>query len=346
MKIEIFNSQKVRAVDAINPEDPAIEQMLSEGGVTSALVLPGSGNVIGGEAAYVKLRKSKLVSEMLMKDVPRALKFACGENPKNVYGRGKGEMPASRMGVAWKLREILEEARELKTKQDEWDCSNQTVQETTRRPHSLRLEPLVGLLRKHNINLNVHCYMVHDLEMMMRISDEFGFKINAFHHALDAYKIASTIAERDITVATFSDLYGYKWEAYDASTKSPYILHNAGAKVSIKSDHPVTHAKDLLWNAQKAYHYGLDALSALKSVTTIPANSIGLGQRIGSIQGGFEADLVVWDRHPLRLGATPSLVIMDGNERFHNPNTNIDSSLMVAPTFSTATVQSPLKAML
>jgi imidazolonepropionase-like amidohydrolase len=291
----------VRAVDAFDPEDPAIARALS-GGVTSALILPGSGNIMGGQAAYVKLR-GKTVADMLLPNPPRALKMAMGENPKRVYG-GKGRMPMSRMGHAWLMREQFDKARKLRER-----MRGQPLREVLREDPSL--EPLVALLRGKAL-LQVHCYEVHDIETLVRIADEFDFRVAAIHHALEAWKVPKLLADRGIAVASFADLWGYKLEAYDASTQQPRILHDAGVAVAIKSDHPVLDARGLIHEAAKAWHYGLPEQAALASVTRIPAQAIGVGERLGTLENGKEADVVIWDRHPFEIGARPSHVIVDG----------------------------------
>lgn len=156
---------------------------------------------------------------------------------------------------------------------------------------------------------------------MIRHSLEFNFTITAFHHALDAYRIPDVIkrASSQITIATFSDLWGYKKEAFQASTRSPKILADAGIPVAIKSDHPVTNAQHLAFEAAKAHHYGLDEKLAIASVTSVPANALGLNHRIGQITVSYDADIVVWDSHPLDLGATPLEVYIDGIPQFDTP---------------------------
>jgi len=303
----------VRAVDAVNPKDVAIPIIRQLGGVTTSLVLPGSANVMGGEGVYLKLKtESKTVSEMLIKDAPRTLKMACGENPKRVYG-SQHIMPDSRMGAAWVMRKIFQQASNLIKEQDVWDCNEDIRKTTPNRPFDLSLEPIVGLLRGVNITLNVHCYEVQDLEMTIRLSKEFNFTINAFHHALEAYHVADLIQRNHITIATFADLFGYKLEAYEASVNAPVILRSKNVRVALKSDHPVIHAKYLLMNAAKSHYYGLDESSALNSVTSVPAEAIGLGNRLGKLEEGFDADVVVWDRFPLLLGARPHQIYIDGN---------------------------------
>jgi len=304
----------VRSIDGLDPEDPYIP-LIRQGGVTSSLVLPGSANVMGGEATYVKL-KGNTVSDMIIPNAPRAFKMACGENPKRVYG-GQGVMPDSRMGSGWKLREKFFYAAQLKQQQDIWDCQNATSPLSTPRPQDLTLEPLIAII--NGGVLNVHCYRVEDMEMMIRTSQEFGFKIAAFHHALEAWKIPDILKENNITVATFSDMWGFKMEAYEASVHAPKILFDSGVSFALKSDHPVIFARYLIQEAAIAHHFGLSEQTALQSVTIVPATAIGIGHRVGSIQVGKDADLVVWDRYPLDLGASANMVFIDG-ELFDNNN--------------------------
>jgi len=303
---------QVRALDALNPNDPAIP-LIRSGGVTTSLVLPGSGNVMGGEAVYVKLR-GNTVGEMLIPNSPRALKMACGENPKGVYG-SQGKMPMSRMGIGWVLREKFFAAAQLKQQQEQWDCLNKAGQTSSPRPVDLALEPLVSLLN-HRVYLMVHCYKVQDLEMMMRTADEFNFSIAAFHHALEAWKIPELLKRNSITAAIFSDLWGYKLEAYWGSVHAPVILTNAGVNVALKTDHPVLYAKYFVFEAAKAFHYGLPEQLALATVTINPAKAIGLGDRIGSIEIGKDGDIAVWDRYPFSVGATVDKVFIEGELQF------------------------------
>ncbi|KAL9654212.1 hypothetical protein ABK040_000793 [Willaertia magna] len=303
----------VRAVDALNPNDANIELVRKYGGVTTHLVIPGSANVMGGEGVYVKLKNNKkTVSEMLIKNVPRALKMACGENPKRVYS-SLNQTPMTRMGSAWILRKTLDEARQLKLKQDQWDCNEEVRKNNSVRPYDLTLDPVVGMLRQEDVILAIHCYQSQDMETMIRLSKEFNFKINAFHHATEGYKIAEMLKRNNISIALFADKYTAKIESYDNSVHGASILRNYDVPVAMHSDHPVTSGKYLLLNAAKTHHYGLDEQSALNSVTSVPAEIIGLGNRIGKIELGYDADVVVWDRFPLKLGAMPDKIFIDGN---------------------------------
>lgn len=186
-----------------------------QGGVTTALILPGSGNLMGGEAFAIKTRvgESHRVEDMLLNaglnksEAWRWMKMACGENPKRVYG-SKGIMPESRLGSGWMFRERFDAAKKLKQDQDEW-CARS--EKNSKFPTDLALESLVALLRGQ-VKLNVHCYEVYfsiynfktyDLEMMVRNSHEFGFNISAFHHALEAWKVPSLLKENNIGAAIF-----------------------------------------------------------------------------------------------------------------------------------------------
>ncbi|CAG8467170.1 8979_t:CDS:10 [Ambispora gerdemannii] len=316
-----------RTIDGLNPSDLAIP-IIASGGITTSLVLPGSANVIGGEAYAIKLRPVKTLSveDMLVnahldsenEKSWRWMKMACGENPKTVYDK-------SRMGQGWLLRKVIFEAATLKRKQDDWCDSADKIgsgeQLNTRFPEDLAYEPLVALLRG-DVKLNVHCYETYDIEALIRHSLEFDFPIAAVHHALDAYRIPDIVkrAKNQITIATFSDLWGYKKEAFQASTKGPKILADAGIPVALKSDHPVTNAQHLAYEAAKSHHYGLDENLALAAVTSVPAKALGLDHRIGRIAAGYDADLVVWDSHPLSLGAAPLEVYIDGIPQFGTLN--------------------------
>ncbi|RCH90814.1 hypothetical protein CU098_006867, partial [Rhizopus stolonifer] len=321
----------VRTIDAFNPSDKAI-RIVSSGGVTTALVLPGSGNLIGGEAfAFKLLPKATVSNEDMLAQANinpeeetkwRWMKHACGENPKRVYGN-RGQMPSTRLGEAYLFRKEYQRAQQLKQAQDDW-CEAASHSPSARFespfPEDLELESLIALLR-HEVLLNVHCYETHDIEAMIRHSLEFNFTISAFHHALDAYRIPDILrrAPNNITIATFADHWGYKKEAFQAIPEAPKILYEAGVPLALKSDHPVLNSQHLIFEAAKTTHYGLPPQEAFKAVTSTPANAIGLGHRIGSLKVGYDADLVIWDREPLELGATPLQVFIDGVPLFREP---------------------------
>ncbi len=262
---------------------------------------------MGGEAFLIKLKRSFIINELLIPGAPKQMKMACGENPKRVYGP-KG-IPMSRMGEGWLFRRQFHSAKYLMEKQRNWCAGNR---ESENFPKDPAMDSLIALLLGY-VRLHVHCYTVLDLQTFLDISNEFNISISAFHHALEAYRIPSLIKSRDITVATFADLGWYKKEAYNASVKAPKLLQDSGVKVALKSDHPVTHAGELIQQASKAVHYGLDRRAAIAAVTSIPAAAAGLGSRTGSIRVGLDADLLVWNTNDaLEIGARPDKIFIDG----------------------------------
>ncbi|KAG0211955.1 hypothetical protein BGX28_007036 [Mortierella sp. GBA30] len=322
----------IRSIDGFNPSDPAREWVVS-GGVTTSLILPGSGNIMGGEAYTVKLRKVDTISneDMLVeagvKDKWRYMKMACGENPKRYYGSLK-QMPSTRLGEGWLLRDQFAKATDLKSAQDDWCDAAENLPRFGRHrlqtpfPENLEYESLVGILRD-DVKLNIHCYETHDLEAMVRHSNEYKFKISAFHHALDAYRVPEILkrAYKVVpTVATFAGKFGYKKEAFQSSVNSPKILADAGIPVAMKSDHPVLNSQHLVYEAAQAHHYGLSETLAIASVTSVPAKALGLDHRIGKIAVGMDADVVIWEKHPLALGAHPLQVYIDGVAQIANVN--------------------------
>ncbi|KAJ2991746.1 hypothetical protein HDV02_003499 [Globomyces sp. JEL0801] len=336
---------ELRSLDGIDPWDPAF-QIINSGGVTTSLILPGSGNMMGGEAYPIKHRfpKSHRAADMLLNAGMngtddghqwRFMKMACGENPINSYGVEKGVLPESRLGEAYLFRKRISIAYEEMLQQDEWCYQAEKRQSTyldnahifmkSPYPASLDQESLIALLRG-KILLNVHCYESYDIEMMVRLSKEFGFKIRAFHHALEAWQVADLLAEEGISAAIFSDMWGYKKEAYDSSVKAAQVLTNAGVKVSFKSDHPVLNSQHLIFEAARAHSYGFDASLAIQAVTSIPAERMGQDWRIGYIREGYDADVVIWDKQPLSIGAHPLKVFTDGFNTFTHSDYEVSIS--------------------
>ncbi|CAG8549495.1 4444_t:CDS:2, partial [Racocetra persica] len=321
----------VRALDAINPNGPEI-RIIASGGVTTSLILTGSLSLMSGEGFVIKMRPvdTSSVDDMRIdakidtkkEKAWRWLKMACGENPKAQHGPRK-EAPTTRLGEAWLFRKLFFKAQALKQKQDDW-CKAATKLSNNEQlnsyfPEDLQLESLVSLLRG-DVKLNIHCLEPFDIETMIRLSLEFNFTIEAIHHASSSYMITDIIKKRaknNITVVLFPDLWGHKKELLQASTKAPKIFANAQIPVALKSDHPITNAQHLAYQAAKAYHYGLDEHHSLAAITSVPAKALGLDHRIGQISLGYDADVVVWDSYPLSLGATPLEVYIDGIPQFN-----------------------------
>ncbi|KJA29867.1 hypothetical protein HYPSUDRAFT_126636 [Hypholoma sublateritium FD-334 SS-4] len=328
-----FNSAKgpilpyLRTIDGLNTHDAAYELAMA-GGVTSAQILPGSSNAIGGQAFMIKLRKprDRSASSMLIEppynlrlpdsddpgdDAPfrwRYLKQACGEN---LIGYG------NRMDSMWSYRSAYAEALKIKLAQDQycaraeeglWDMLDGPL------PDDPRWEMLVDVLRG-KVKISSHCYEAVDLDAMVRLSNEFQFNIASIHHASEAYLVPSLLKQMwggVSSVAIFATNHRYKREAFRGSEFAARILADEGIPVVMKSDHPVINSRYLIYEAQQAHYFGLPPGLALAAVTSTPAATAGLSHRIGVLEEGFDADVVLWDSHPLQLGATPRKVWIDG----------------------------------
>ncbi|KFH63752.1 hypothetical protein MVEG_10445 [Podila verticillata NRRL 6337] len=293
--------------------------------ITSTLILPGSGNIMSDEAYTVKLCKadtlstSDMLAEAGIEDKWRHMK-TCGENPKLVYGQYFHTMPSTCLGEGWLLRDQFAKALKLKDAQNDWCQAVENLPKyghchlNTPFPKNLQYESLVAVLRD-DVKLKFHCYETHDLETMVRHSNEYKFKISAFHHSLDAYHVPEIMkrAYKVVpTVANFAGKFGYKKEAFQSSVNAPKILVDASIVMAMKSDHPVLNSQHLVYEAAMARHYGLSEKLAPASITTVPAKALGLDYRIGKITVGMDIDVIIWERHLLALGSHPLQVYIDG----------------------------------
>jgi imidazolonepropionase-like amidohydrolase len=317
----------VRSIDAINPLDPQI-QVIKSGGVTTSLILPGSGNNIGGEAFVIKHAvgysdgRPELSAEDMLADPEhnwRYMKMACGENAKRDFG------PVSRMGEAWEFRNAFSQAKALVQSQDDWCAAADQVgfaNMQTYLPQELKWESLAAVLRGH-VHVNTHCYTVPDLEAFIRHTNEFKFPVRAFHHAHQTYLVPEILKRnyggRPPAAALFADNMYYKVESYVGSEQAGKILNENGITPVYVSDNPVINAQHVLFEAAKAYKYGLPYHVALAGVTSASAELLGLGERIGKVKESFDADLALWDSDPLSVGATPVQVWIDGTPQFKEP---------------------------
>ncbi|KAI0266867.1 carbohydrate esterase family 9 protein [Gloeopeniophorella convolvens] len=324
----------LRSLDGLNTHDDSYPLSIS-GGVTTALVLPGSANAIGESliAFTIKLRKTAERSPTSMLLEPpyalngthptsgalpwRQMKHACGENPSRVYD-------ATRMDTVWAFRQAYDKARQIKEKQDAYCKQAFSGQwaDLGEFPEELQWEALVDVLRGR-VRVQTHCYEAVDLDDLIRLSNEFKFSIAAVHHAHEAYLVPDVLKRAygpPPAAAIFATHARYKREAYRGSEFAPRILADNGISVILKSDHPVSNSRYLLHEAQQAYYYGLPEHLALGSVTTQPAHAVALDYRIGYIKEGWDADLVLWDSHPLALGATPTQVYIDGIAQLDAPH--------------------------
>ncbi|KIY71223.1 carbohydrate esterase family 9 protein [Cylindrobasidium torrendii FP15055 ss-10] len=322
----------LRSLDGLNTHDDSYRLSIS-GGVTTALVLPGSANAIGGQAFPIKLRHTdeRSPTSMLLEppftinaSVPdpalpprwRHMKHACGENPSRVY-------KDTRLDTAWAYRNAYNTAFQLKKKQDDY-CEKATAgkwEGLGKFPDDLQWEALVDVVRGR-VKVNVHCYEAVDLDDMVRLTNEFQFPIAAFHHAHETYLVPDLLKKTyggTPAVALFATNGRYKREAYRQSEFAPKIHASNGITVLMKSDHPVLNSRFLLYEAQQAHYYGLADNLAIASVTSNSAVVMGMGHRIGFVRKGWDADLVIWDSHPLALGATPAQVFIDGVAQLDAP---------------------------
>jgi imidazolonepropionase-like amidohydrolase len=300
--------------DAFDYQDKAIYRALA-GGVTTSLLLHGSANMIGGQAIVIKHKFGDARDELLFPNAPPSIKFASGENPKRVYGT-REQLPSTRMGNFEVQREAFVQAQDY---MHEWDNYNARVKrgdkEATMPKHDLKLEALADVLRG-KLMVQIHCYRSDEMLTEMAMAKEFGYKVRAFHHAVEAYKVADQLATNNVGVATWADWWGFKNEAWDAIPWNAVISMRKGAKVAIKSDSE-DYTRRLNQEAAKVMRYGgATEEEALKMITLNAAWIVGVDDRVGSIEVGKDADLVIWDGYPLSSFGVPEKVLIDGEVYF------------------------------
>ena len=304
-----------RTRDVLNTTDADLYRELA-GGVTTLNLLHGSANPIGGLNTVVKIKFGRPVNEFLFPGAMPGIKFALGENPKrssspNVPGAQR-RYPNTRMGVEEVIRDAFIRARDYKKGWDEYRAAIGRGEKNLLPPRrDLQLEPLVEVLEGKRY-VHAHCYRSDEILMLIGIADEFGFKIRTFQHALEGYKVAREIAQHGAGASVFADFWGYKIEAYDAIPYNAAIMTRAGVVVSMNSDSD-ERARRLNIEAAKAMRYGdLSEEEAVKLVTINPAIQLGIQNRVGSIEVGKDADLAIWNAHPLSVYARVDTTFIDG----------------------------------
>lgn len=310
-------SSIVNIAEVLNPDDISIYRDLA-GGVTTANVLHGSANSIGGQTVVIKLRWGQPASKLPFEGALPGIKFALGENPKrsnfSIPGQPK-RYPATRMGVEETIRAAFTEARDYKASWDAYNKKFAAGEKNLIPPRrDLRLEPLVEVLEGKRY-LHSHCYREDEILMLLRVAREFGFKVRTFQHVLEGYKVADEIAAAGTGASTFSDWWAYKVEAYDAIPQNAMIMTRRGVVVSINSD-DAAEATHLNQEAAKSMKYGLTHDEALKMVTLNPAIQLGIDKRVGSIDAGKDADLVIYNHDPLSAYAVAQKTLIDGRVYF------------------------------
>jgi imidazolonepropionase-like amidohydrolase len=303
--------------DVLDSDDIDIYRDLA-GGVTTANVLHGSANSIGGQTVVIKLRWGQPSAKLPFEGAMPGIKFALGENPKDT-NRDDGPVrryPATRMGVEETIRGAFAAARYY---QSEWDAYNKKVAKGSKNlippRRDLRLEPLVEVLEGKRY-VHAHCYREDEILMLLRVAKEFGFKVRTFQHVLEGYKVADELAAAGAGASTFSDWWSYKIEAYDAIPYNAALMTRRGVLVSVNSD-DAEEATHLNQEAAKSIKFGgLSHGEALKLITLNPAMQLGIDKRVGSIEVGKDADLVIYDRDPLSAYAVVQKTLVDGQVYF------------------------------
>jgi len=309
-------SSIVNIADVLNPDDVDIYRDLA-GGVTVANVLHGSANAIGGQTIVIKLRWGQPASKLPFEGAMPGIKFALGENPKRSnFSRGTARYPATRMGVEETIRGAFTEARDYKASWDLYNKRTAAGEKNLIPPRrDLRLEPLVEVLEGKRY-VHSHCYREDEILMLLRVAKEFGFKVRTFQHVLEGYKVADEIAASGAGASTFSDWWAYKVEAYDAIPYNAALMTRRGVLVSVNSD-DAEEATHLNQEAAKSIKFGgLSHDEALKLVTLNPAIQLGIDKRVGTIDAGKDADLVIYNHDPLSDYAVVQKTLIDGRVYF------------------------------
>ena len=312
-------SSMARTSDVLNPTDVDLYRELA-GGVTTLNLLHGSANSIGGQTTTVKIKYGHPIEDFIFPGAPPGIKFALGENPKrSSFTPQPGQQrryPATRMGVEETIRDAFVRARDYKKSWDEYNAAVKRSEKNLVPPRrDLELEPLVEVLEGKRY-VHSHCYRADEILMLINIANEFGFKVRTFQHVLEGYKVAKEIAQHGAGASTFADFWGYKIEAYDAIAYNTAILVRHGVVTSVNSDSN-ERARRLNIEAAKAMRYGdLTEEEALKLITINPALQLGIQDRVGSIDVGKDADLAIWNAHPLSVYARVDTTLVDGEVFF------------------------------
>jgi imidazolonepropionase-like amidohydrolase len=294
------SSAEVTIEDVIDPNDINIYRNLS-GGTTSAQILHGSANPIGGRSAIIKLKWGESADAMIYDNSPKFIKFALGENVKQSRSPNGTRFPQTRMGVEQLFTDYFTRAQEYE------------VLKKSGNPYRKddEMETLVEILNGERF-ISCHSYVQSEINMLLKVAEKFNFRINTFTHILEGYKVADKMAEHGVGGSTFSDWWAYKYEVNDAIPYNAAIMHNAGVTVAINSDDREM-SRRLNQEAAKTIKYGgMSELEAWKTVTINPAKLLHIDDKVGSIKEGKDADVVLWSHHPMSIYAKAEKTIVDG----------------------------------
>ncbi len=317
-EVSLPNTGMVRIGDAIDNNDVSAYRQLA-GGTTTALVLHGSANAIGGQSQILKWKWGRPATEWFVSDAPRTIKFALGENPKSSNFRPPEgqprQYPQTRMGVEEVIRKSFIDARDYMAAWDEYEAKTKRKETAIPPRKDLLMETMADILRGR-IDVHAHCYRSDEMLMLLGVADEMGFKVRELQHVLEGYKVAREIAKHGAGAGTFIDWWGYKAEAYDAIPYNVALLVRDNVLTSVNSDSDEL-ARHLNHDAAKAMKYGgLSEEEALRLCTINPARQLRLDHRIGSIEAGKDADLAIWNGHPLSAYSRVDTTFIEGEVYF------------------------------
>lgn len=303
----------VRAENSVWPQDPGFTRALA-GGVTTLEILPGSANLIGGRSVVLKNVSSRTTQGMKFPGVPYDLKMACGENPKRVYGKKGG--PSTWMGDVAGYRDAFQKADSYRAKWRKYWNAKKNGKEGEKPDRDIGLETLALVLDK-KIPVQMHCYRADQMATMIDVAKEFGFRIAAFHHAVEAYKIADLLRRNDICAVMWADWWGFKMEAYDGIPENIALVDAAGACAMIHSDDELG-IQRLNQEVAKAMAAGrriglpITRAHAVAWMTRNPAKALGILDKTGTLEKGKMADVVIWDGDPFSVYSHAEKVFIDG----------------------------------
>ena len=304
------SSAEVSIMDVINPDDISIYRNLA-GGVTTVQILHGSANPIGGQSAIIKLKWGSEIDEMFFKGASPFIKFALGENVKQSNWNGS-RFPQTRMGVEQVFVDHFDRAKHYGEKWAQYNSLNNRQKRFENKPrYDEELETLLEVLEGKRF-ISSHSYVQSEINMLMKVAEKFDFRIKIFTHILEGYKVADKMAKHGVGGSSFSDWWGYKFEVNDAIPFNASIMHNAGVTVALNSDNSEL-SRRLNLEAAKAFKYGnISQEEAWKFVTLNPAKLLNLDDKVGSLKVGKDADIVIWDGHPMSLYTKAEQTYIEG----------------------------------
>ena len=305
------SSAEVTIEDVINPDDINLYRNLS-GGVTTLQILHGSANPIGGRSAIIKPKWGESVDELLYSNADPFIKFALGENVKQSNWQSYGRFPQTRMGVEQVFTDYFQRALEYKAVWRKYNNSSKKIKSKIKAPrYDIEMETLVEILDGKRF-ISCHSYVQSEINMLMKVADRFGVRINTFTHILEGYKVADKMKDHGVGGSTFSDWWAYKFEVNDAIPYNGAIMHRQGVTVAFNSDDSEM-SRRLNQEAAKAVKYGgVSEEDAWKFVTLNPAKLLHIDDEVGSIKVGKSADLVLWSDHPMSIYSVVEKTMIDG----------------------------------